>query len=278
MKLLTAFVFFILTLLGCAHAPVTGRSQLMLVPSDMVIKLSAQAYYSGLQPFKNKGGIDSDPRLAARVTAITSRLIHEAILFNPASSKWQWETHVVDTDELNAYCMPGGKMVIYSGLIKKLNLADDEIAAVMAHEIGHAIANHGAEKMSANLGMEIVMASLSEEAHPTPGQEQALVAAAALIIQLPHSRIQEGEADRIGIHLMSLAGYNPTAAVNLFKKFQAAQQGKAVAEFFSDHPSDASRIKNLTAWVPVELPYYEKAHHQRVAEESHQPTTLVPRR
>lgn len=278
MRNLAASILFASTLLGCTHAPVTGRSQLMLLPPDMVAKSSAQAYYSGLQPFKNQGGIDSDPRLTARVTAITSRIIRQAVIFNPAAAQWRWETHVVDTDELNAYCMPGGKMAIYTGLIKRLNLTDDEIAAVMAHEIGHAIANHGAEQMSANLGMEIALAALSQSTQPTPRQEQALATAAALIVKLPHSRIQESEADRIGVHLMSLAGYHPTAAVNLFKKFHAALQGKTVPEFFSDHPSDATRINDLAAVVPTELPFYQKAYQQRIVEEGRQPASAAARR
>lgn len=260
------FSALILLLLGCAQAPITGRSQLMLVPPNVVAKSSAQAYYSNLQPYQQRGGVDSDPALTTRVTSITSRIIRQAIVFNPPAAKWQWETHVVDTDELNAYCMPGGKMAIYSGLIRHLNLADDEIAAVMAHEIGHAIANHGAERMSAHLGMDIVMAALSDSGPLSPAQEQAMVTAAALIVKLPHSRLQETEADRIGIHLMSMAGYHPTAAVNLFKKFHAALGGRAKAEFFSDHPSDDNRIKSLSALVPAEMPFYERGFRERAAE------------
>lgn len=256
----------LLTSSGCSQAPISGRSQLMLVPPQMVAQSSAQAYYSGLAPFKSRGGVDSDWQLTARVNGITGRIIRQATQFNTASANWKWETHVVDTNELNAYCMPGGKMAIYSGLIRKLDLADDEIAAVMAHEIGHAIANHGAEQMSANLGVEILLAAISDQTQPTPKQQQALNDAAALIIKLPHSRVQEAEADRIGIHLMAMAGYHPAAASNLMKKFSAITQGQQTPEFLSDHPSDSSRIRELTALIPSEMPYYVRGYEARSRE------------
>lgn len=265
MKAMIAPLLAALVLAGCAQAPVTGRSQFMMIPPDTVIGMSTKAYYSNLAPFKQRGRIDADPALSARVRAITRRVIQKAVQYNPPSAKWRWEIHVVETDELNAYCMPGGKMAIYSGLITRLTLADDEIAAVMAHEIGHAIANHGAEKMSASMGTSLVLALLNDKA--TPQQQMAMEQAATLLVSLPHSRLQESEADRIGVHIMAMAGYHPQAAVNLFRKMAEVTAGTAPAEFFSDHPSDKTRIKALTALLPQEMPVYDKGFQERVAEQ-----------
>lgn len=248
-------------LAGCAANPMTGRSQLSLVSENSVIAQARSAYTQELAPWDKKGKVNNDPELKARVDAITNRLIAQAIRYRPDSAKWDWQVAVIDDPEtLNAYCLPGGRMAIYTGLVTKLKATDDEIAQVMGHEIGHALANHGAEKMSNAVlaqGVVVVAAAASGDKH-----QNAVMAGGTALAQLgwllPNSRGAETEADRIGIEIAARAGFDPEAAVSLWKKMTASN-GKGPPQFLSTHPTPDTRIKDLSALVPYMRPLYAEA-------------------
>ena len=242
---------------ACATSP-TGRTQLMLVSEQQAIAASRQAYVQEIGKAKQSGKLVSDPKLLRRVEVITERLVAQAVKMRPDSARWEWSVQVIDEPKtVNAWCMAGGRMAIYTGLILKVDPTDDELAQVMGHEIAHALANHTAERMSvAMAGQAGVLAAgiLSDN----PGQAMAAAAIAAkLAVDLPNSRTAENEADRIGIELAAKAGYDPRAAVTLWQKMGAIGGGKAPPAFLSTHPSDAQRKDRLNALVPKMLPYYQ---------------------
>jgi len=143
---------------GCESAPVTGRKQLMLVSESQAISASTEAYAQTLDPIRKQGKLNDDPALKARIDRITARLVAQAIKYRPETESWDWQVAVIDDPKtLNAWCMAGGKMAIYTGIIQKLNLTDDEIAQVMGHEIGHALAKHTAERMSTAMASQAAL-------------------------------------------------------------------------------------------------------------------------
>jgi predicted Zn-dependent protease len=193
------------------------------------------------------------------VRRITEKLVAQAVKMRPETAQWQWSMQVIDDPKtVNAWCMAGGRMAIYTGLILKVDPTDDELAQVIGHEIAHALANHTAERMStamaANAG--IIAAGLMSD---NPGQAMALAAAAATVaVKLPNSRTSENEADQIGIELAAKAGFDPRAAVTLWQKMAKAG-GSGPPEFLSTHPSDATRQERLSALAPKMMPYFEAA-------------------
>ena len=246
----------VLLVAACATSP-TGRKQLMLVSEETAISSSRQAYAQEMGRYQKEGKLVTDPRALKRVNVITERLVAQAVKMRPDSAKWQWSVQVIDDPKtVNAWCMAGGRMALYTGLIMKVDPTDDELAQVMGHEIAHALANHTAERMStamaANAGI-LAAGILSDN----PGQAMAMTAAAATVaIKLPNSRTAENEADQIGIELAARAGYDPRAAVTLWQKM-AKVGGSAPAEFLSTHPSDATRQERLGALAPKMMPYYQ---------------------
>ena len=257
-RTLLATIALAALLAACATSP-TGRTQLMLVSEQQAISSSRQAYLQEMSKYKKEGKLVTDPRLLARVEGITSRLVAQAILTRPDSAKWEWSVEVIDEPkQVNAWCMAGGRMAIYTGLIRQVDPTDDELAQVMGHEISHALANHTAERMSvAMAGQAGVLAAgiLSDK----PVQSMAIAAAAAkLAIELPNSRAAENEADEIGIKLAAKAGYDPRAAVTLWQKMGKVGDGKAPPAWISTHPSDAQRQQRLNAMVPKMMPLYQQ--------------------
>jgi predicted Zn-dependent protease len=245
-------------LAACATSP-TGRTQLMLVSEQQAISASRQAYAQEMGKYAQEGKLVTDPRLLARVRTVTERLVAQAVKTRPDSAKWQWSVQVIDDPKtVNAWCMAGGRMAIYTGLIRQIDPTDDELAEVMAHEISHALANHTAERMSMAMASNagILAAGVLTE---NPGQSMALAAAAAqLAVQLPNSRASEDEADQIGIQLAAKAGYDPHAAVTLWQKM-ARVGGSSPPEWLSTHPSDAARQQRLARLAPKMMKYYEAA-------------------
>lgn len=241
-------------LAACSSNPMTGRSQLMLVPERQVISQSVSAYKAELAPHAKKGKLNDDERVVRRVRAITDRLVAQAVRYRPDSASWAWEVNVIDDPKtLNAFCMPGGKMAIYTGLIDKLKATDDEIAQVMGHEIGHALANHGAEKMSVGMMSDILVSAIG-------GRYQQTSQMAALVAwQLPNSRGAETEADRIGIELAARAGYDPDAAPRLWQKMKEASGEKGRFDLLSTHPASDTRMEELAALAPHMRPLYAEA-------------------
>ena len=246
----------VLLVAACATSP-TGRRQLMLVSEEQAISSSRQAYAQEMGKYQKEGKLVTDPRTLKRVSVITERLVAQAVKMRPDSAKWQWSVQVIDDPKtVNAWCMAGGRMALYTGLIMKVDPTDDELAQVMGHEIAHALANHTAERMStamaANAG--ILAAGLISD---NPGQAMAMTAAAATVaIKLPNSRTAENEADQIGMDLAARAGYDPRAAVTLWQKM-AKVGGNAPPEWLSTHPSDTTRQERLSALAPKMMPYYQ---------------------
>lgn len=246
-----------LGLAACSTNPMTGRSQLVLVPENQVIAQSVSAYKAELAPHAQKGKLNDNSQTVQRVRAITDRLVAQAIRYRPDTRSWAWEVNVIDDPKtLNAFCMPGGKMAIYTGLMEQLKATDDEIAQVMGHEIGHALANHGAEKMSVGM-MSDVLVSVVAGNHQ--GRKQAGDLAALLAWQLPNSRGAETEADRIGIELAARAGYDPEAAPRLWKKMQKASGEKGRFDLLSTHPASQKRMEALAGMAPHMQPLYAEA-------------------
>lgn len=246
---------------GCATNSMTGRSQLTLVSESSVMNKSASMYTAMVESYDKKGKISSDAATIERVQKITNRLVDRAVLYRPETKKWQWQVNVLEDPEvINASCMPGGKMVLYTGLLEKVQPTDDELAQVMGHEISHALANHGVEKMSVQLLGQIAVAVVAVGAAASdrsPNQNQryqnqqavqnASALAAAAFITLPNSRGAETEADKLGIELAAQAGYDPQAAVSLWHKMSEASGQKSKGDFWSTHPSPPNRIEALTA-------------------------------
>jgi predicted Zn-dependent protease len=245
-----------LVVAACATSP-TGRRQLMLVSEDTAIRSSRQAYAQEMSKYQKEGKLVTDPRVLERVQKITGRLVAQAVKTRPDSAQWQWSVQVIDDPKtVNAWCMAGGRMAIYTGLLLKVDPTDDELAQVMGHEIAHALANHTAERMSVAMAGNagIIAAGIMSD---KPGQAMALAATAAtLAIKLPNSRASENEADQIGIELAAKAGYDPRAAVTLWQKM-AKTGGSSPPEFLSTHPSDDTRQRTEPLLAPKMMPYYQ---------------------
>jgi len=241
------------TLVASCATNIAGRRQIMLVPESQAINASKQAYVSTLEPFKKKGKLDNNPALVKRVNRITHRLIQQAEILRPETRKWDWSVKVIDDPSVvNAWCMAGGKMAFYSGLVAQLHLTDDEIAQVMGHEISHALLNHTAEQMSLAIATGLVV-GMTASKHS--GAAALASAAAVLALKLPNSRQAESEADRVGMELAAKAGYNPNAAVSLWRKMGKLGSSTKL-EFLSTHPSPRHREKALQRLIPKMMPYY----------------------
>jgi predicted Zn-dependent protease len=252
-----AFVVLALAagLSACQTNPVSGRKQFVLVSEEQAQASSATAYAQTLTDAQKSGKISSDAALNARVKRITDRLIAQAGVMYPPSKDWKWSVAVLDEPTLNAWCMPGGKMAIYTGIINQLQLSDDEIAQIMGHEISHALLGHGRERMSRALATQagLQLGSIAAGTDLT-----GLAPIADIALTLPNSRASESEADRYGIELAARAGYDPRTAVKLWQKMAAANTSNP-PKFLSTHPSPDDRIQALTALVPKMMPLYEKA-------------------
>jgi predicted Zn-dependent protease len=250
----------LLIVLGaCATSP-TGRHTLALVSENDAIAASKEAYAATMSDLRKEGKLVTDARITRRVDAITGRLVAQAIMYRPETANWDWSVQVIDEPEtVNAWCMAGGRMAVYTGLLQKVDPTDDELAQVMGHEISHALANHTAERMSVALatsaGLAVAGAVAGEDRSAAIG---AVALAAQLAIELPNSRAAESEADRIGIELAAKAGYNPNAAISLWQKMEKAGGG-GPPQFLSTHPAPGNRQQALAALAPQMMPFYEQA-------------------
>lgn len=247
-----------MALSACTTSP-TGRNQLLIVSPEQAIASSQKAYLKTIQDLDNEGKIDTNPVLTQRVKKITGKLVAQAIALYPETAKWGWSIRVIDSpDTVNAWCMAGGKMAIYTGLIEQIAPTDDELAQVLGHEISHALANHTAEKMSVALATQIALVGTAVAVSDKEYANAALVGAAlaaTAAIELPNSRSAEKEADELGLELAARAGYDPEAAVTLWRKMGAKGQ-RAPFEFLSTHPSPGNREQRLKALAPKMQPYY----------------------
>lgn len=236
-----------------------NRTQIMspLVSSQQLEQQATLTYSSLLSKETQKGDLNPDPAQTARVRRIASRLIPQTAVFRPDALKWDWQVNVIRSNEVNAWCMPGGKIAIYTGIITQLNLNDDEIAAIMGHEIAHALREHAREQASeqslAQIGaLGAVLAGAGQNTVNMAGQLYQLG------IGLPHSRTHETEADRIGVELAARAGYDPRAAIGMWQKM-AQLGGSKPPEFLSTHPSASTRIADLQVYAAKVMPLYQQS-------------------
>jgi len=254
---------------GCAtttKGSVSGvnRSQFLVMPASTVNKMSAQAYSQTLATAKKKSTLNVNKAMYNRVNGISQRLIAQVGVFRPDAKRWAWEVNVEKNDQLNAYCMPGGKIMVLSGLVEKIKATDDELAAVIGHEIAHALREHGRERMSQAYVQQFGVKALAAMVGGSAGNMAAKGAGlgSKLFFALPNGREQERESDRIGLELAARAGYNPNAAVTLWQKM-SAQSKSAPPEFLSTHPASANRIADLKALAPKMRPLYQAAKKKR---------------
>lgn len=247
-KLFLFTAIIIVTLVACQSVPITGRSQLMLISEKEELELGDEAYKKTLKESalsQDQAAIQMLRRVGQRIAAVAGR------------PDYRWEFSLIEDKTPNAFCLPGGKVAFYTGI---LPITQDEtgLAVVMGHEVAHALAHHGAERISTGLLSQIGAVGAAAVLGGDPQTAKAIQAALGIGVMLPFSRSHESEADHIGLHLMAKAGYNPRAAVEFWKRMEAAAQGKKPPEFLSTHPSDGRRIEQIQEWVPEVLPYYEK--------------------
>lgn len=236
------------------------RKQLLLVSSAELDQMAASAYTRLQAESRKKGTLNTDAALTGRVRAIAARITPQTRAFRADAPGWKWEVNTISSDELNAFCMPGGKIMFYTGLIKRLNLSDDEIAVVMGHEIAHALREHSREQVSqaiaaqATIGIGAALLGLGD------GAASLANAGYEALIATTFSRNDESEADRIGLELSARAGYDPRAGITLWQKMlKAGQGGSRPPEFLSTHPAETSRIQQIEALLPAVMPLYQAA-------------------
>lgn len=250
--------------MSCSTNPITGRSQLLgLVSEQEAIDGSAQAYRQMMADLDKKRQIerssgDKESPRVRKVEGITDRLIAQAIKFRPDSAGWRWEVQVInDPKTVNAFCMAGGKMAIYSGMWEQLKITDDELAQVMGHEISHALLDHTRERMSIARSTDVGVQILAAAAGVGNLGGQLMQNAAMVAVTLPNSREGESEADAVGTQLAAHAGYDPHAAIVLWEKM--AKLGGGRTEFLSTHPSPENRAAKLKELAVKLDPVYQQA-------------------
>jgi len=250
---------------SCAQVPITGRSQLNLVPSQDLLRQSEQAY----RQFLKKHKLCTDPSKVDMVRRVGFRIARavEQYLAQQGQSRlirgYKWEFNLIEDKQINAWCMPGGKVVVYTGILP-ICRDDAGLAVVLSHEIAHAVANHAAERMSQSMLVGLggaVVAALTGSSSPytTRAVLDLYGLGANLAVMLPYSRMQEEEADRLGLIFMAVAGYDPRAALDFWARMSKAVRGKGrPPEFLSTHPSDETRIRKIRQFMPTALRYYER--------------------
>jgi predicted Zn-dependent protease len=252
MRALIALLLLVV-LVACETVPITGRSQIMLVGEGTELQMGLDAYKEIL----GKAKVSNDPRVNEQVTRV-GRRIAEAT----DRRDYQWEFRVIDDPKVNAFCLPGGKVAVYTGM---LPVARDDagLAAVLGHEVAHAVARHGGERMSQQMAVQglTVAGTQALLAGRDPGTVQmvgaALGAGATVGLLLPWGRSQESEADHLGLIYMAKAGYHPQAARDLWVRMGEASKGREQLEFLSTHPLPATRIGQIEGWIPEAMKHYK---------------------
>ena len=249
---------------GCSTTTDTGaigvdRNQLLVVSDQQVQQLSNQAFQQEIAAARAKGLLDTNPAQLARLKKISQRLIAQTGAYRNDARQWAWEVHVIKSNELNAHVLPGGKIVFYSGIIDRLSLTDAEIAAIMGHEMAHALREHTRERLSREVATQTGIGIAASVLGLSQGQTQLAGLAGDLGISRPHSRTQETEADLMGLELMARAGYDPNAAVSLWRKMQSAGGRGEPPQFLSTHPVSSTRIATIQSLLPRVMPLYQQS-------------------
>ena len=263
-RLLFAVLSSLLLFAGCETVQTTGggavgveRSQRMMVSSAQINAAAEQSYAQTMQEARGKGVLNRVPAQVNRVRAVASRLIPATASFRSDAPGWRWEVNVISSQEVNAWCMPGGKIAVYTGLMDGLQLTDAELAAVMGHEIAHALREHGREKASQQAAQNAVIGIGAAVLGVGQGGADLANIAAQVTYGLPNSREFEREADRIGVELAARAGFDPRAAITLWQKMAQATGARGGPAFLSTHPSSADRIQDLQQYAAQVMPLYQ---------------------
>ena len=252
---------------GCSTTTDTGaigvdRNQLLVVSDQQVQQLSNQAFQQEIAAARAKGLLDTNPAQLARLQKISQRLIAQTGAYRSDARQWSWEVHVIKSNELNAHVLPGGKIVFYSGIIDRLSLTDAEIAAIMGHEMAHALREHTRERLSREVATQTGIGIAASVLGLSQGQTQLAGLAGDLGISRPNSRTQETEADLMGLELMARAGYDPNAAVSLWRKMQSASGRGEPPQFLSTHPVSSTRIATIQSLLPRVMPLYQQSRYR----------------
>ncbi len=277
MKLIVGKIFFrqafvaacMLALVACETVQTTqggvvgvNREQRMAVSAAAMEQAANQQYVELMAKGRQKGLVNRNPSQLQRVRTVANRLIPQTTYFRPDARNWAWEVNVLTSSEVNAWCMPGGKMAVYTGLIEKLQITDDELAAVMGHEIAHALREHSRERASEQMvASGLISVGSALLGLGDLGQRGAEFAYMGLL-GLPNSRRHETEADRIGVELAARAGYDPRAAVSLWQKMGRVSGNESLT-FLSTHPSQSDRLSDLTDYSQRVMPLYEQSRKER---------------
>lgn len=250
---------------GCSTVAITGRNQLDLIPASTMLSMSNQQYVA----FLESNQLSTNREQTALVKKVGTRIqgsVEDYFRSQNISEQLQgysWQFNLIDNKEANAWCMPGGRVVVYTGILP-LTQTEAGLAVVLAHEIAHAVAEHGSERMSQGLLAQFGGMALSEAVAQKPEEtQQVYMTAFGLGAQygalLPFSRLQESEADHLGLVFMAMAGYDPHEALSLWRRMSQNNTGQAPPEFMSTHPSDATRIANIEQEMPEAMQYYRNA-------------------
>ena len=236
-----------------------NRQQLMMASQSEVERLSAISFNEQNKKAQDKKILITSGPQYDRLINIANRLIPQTTHFRDDTQKWNWQLSLINSPILNATCAPGGKITFYTGIIDQLKLSDDEIAAIMGHEIAHALREHGRERLSQAMAQSAIANIALAAAGGYGAQINAANQVAQYVLVLPNSRQHESEADAIGVELAARAGYNPRAAISVWQKMMKATKGKNPPEFLSTHPSGETRIEQLSALMPAVEPLYRDA-------------------
>lgn len=252
---------------GCSTTTDTGaigvnRNQLLVVSDQQVQQLSNQAFQQEMAAARAKGVLDTNPAQLSRLKGIATRLIAQTGAYRTDAKNWPWEVHIIKSNELNAHVLPGGKIVFYSGIIDRLNLTEAEIAAIMGHEMAHALREHTRERLSREVATQTGIGIAASVLGLSQGQAQLAGLAGDLGLSRPNSRTQETEADLMGLELMARAGYDPNAAVSLWRKMQSAEGRGEPPQFLSTHPVSSTRIATIQSLLPRVTPLYQQSRYR----------------
>jgi len=262
---IASFIIIGSLLIACSKNAVTGRSQFKLLPESQLQSMAVEQYQQFLSTNKVvSSSANRDAEMVTRVGQRITKAVEQYYASKGLSSElegYQWEYKLVDSKEVNAWCMPGGKIVVYTGLLP-ITQNEAALAAVMGHEVSHAVFNHGNERMSQGMGAEAVNLGLQVALANKPAATRDLFlsafgAGAQVGVLLPFSRKHELEADRYGLIWAAMAGYNPREAISLWERMEKASNGQKPPEFLSSHPAEGRRIEQLEKYMPEALQYYK---------------------
>ena len=229
-----------------------------LVPAEQLEQAAAQQYQQMAVQARQQNALlpDNHPQVI-RLRTIAKRIIPHSLSWNPRAKQWQWQVIAINSKELNAFCMPGGKIAFYTGILEQLKLTDDEVAMIMGHEVAHALREHARERIGKQTGVRLG-ANVISGLLGLGGLGDSLLNMGGQLLTLTFSRQDESEADLVGMELAARAGYNPQAGISLWQKMAAAAKG-APPQFLSTHPSSGTRIQDIQANLPKVMPLYERA-------------------